>query len=223
MDDLTPELRARVAAAWTDAALEVHESIACQAHLTLELLALCAPQSLVEDAQAAGLDEVRRARACFRIASRYAGESVKPAALRLDASTLETRPAGLLGEALNMYCVEETLAITTHEVARSRTPDARIRDALTESAACCTRQAQLGWRISAWLLDANPDLAEVAQIVLNTAIRAVGDEPTPATDPDDQILALHGVLSGARRHAARMQALDTMVRPAAAQLLASIR
>jgi hypothetical protein len=75
-----------LARAWlSDARLE-HASIAAFARLTLELLHLGAPAELVQASQAASLDEIRHAKLCFGLGSRFAGKLVGPGPLDVSGS-----------------------------------------------------------------------------------------------------------------------------------------
>jgi hypothetical protein len=78
VDGLTAEERDVLAAAWTEAALFEHASVASFSRVSLELLAAGAPSELVELAHRAALDEVHHAQLCFTLASAYAGEDTAP-------------------------------------------------------------------------------------------------------------------------------------------------
>lgn len=78
---LNAAARAALASAWVSDALMEHPSIASFARFTLELLASGAPAHLVLGAQRAGLDEVANAKACFALASRFAGQGLGPTEL----------------------------------------------------------------------------------------------------------------------------------------------
>src|SRR5205814_7790511 len=83
---LDPATRAHLAAAWLRDALEEHASVAAFARLTMHLLSVGAPPELIIESQRASLDEVRHARACFALASRYAGKGVGPSSLSLQGA-----------------------------------------------------------------------------------------------------------------------------------------
>lgn len=78
LDDVAREA---LAARWTRVALEEHSSVPAFARLSLDLVALGAPASLVAWAHRAALDEVGHARVAFALAARYAGRPVGPSAL----------------------------------------------------------------------------------------------------------------------------------------------
>src|ERR1700759_5402277 len=83
---VAPDIRPRLAAAWTQAACMEHASIASFARFVLQLLAVGAPPDLVADAQRALADEVVHARLAFAVASAYAGVDVGPGKLPVEAS-----------------------------------------------------------------------------------------------------------------------------------------
>lgn len=69
--EVLPELREALAAGWAEDGLYEHASIASFARFALELLALGAPPSLLEDVHAAMADELHHARLCFGLARRF--------------------------------------------------------------------------------------------------------------------------------------------------------
>ena len=103
---LSPERRRALAASWERAALEEHASVASFAELSLELLALGAPAELVARCHEAAIDEIAHARACFALASAYAGAPRGPdrlpiAALRASPSYASVGVASALDGCLN--------------------------------------------------------------------------------------------------------------------------
>jgi hypothetical protein len=144
--------RARITRAWANDAAMEHASIASFARFVLDLLSVGAQHELVGDAQAAMRDEIEHARACFAIASAYAGRALGPG--RLDVSGTTTAPslADAAAAAVLEGCIGETLsAALAHERASGAKDDA-TRRTLTTIAEDEARHAELAWRFVGWAL-----------------------------------------------------------------------
>jgi hypothetical protein len=145
--------RARVER-WTEDGCVEHASVGSFARLTLQLLALGAPSSLVEASVRAGLDEVRHARLSFAIASAYAGAGVGPAELPAErADTGGVTLESLALETLRDGCVNETLAAAVARWGAEEDSDPVARAALREIADDEERHAELAWRSLAWAIE----------------------------------------------------------------------
>jgi hypothetical protein len=150
--ELDAATRLALADAWlADARLE-HASIASFSRFLLHLLGLGAPAVLVERAQAAIQDEIRHARLCFSLASRYAEQPLGPGRLELTGSAESRSLAEAAADAVTEGCVGETLAAldANDRHAVSSDPDARaaleiIR--IDESA-----HAELAWSFVQWAI-----------------------------------------------------------------------
>jgi hypothetical protein len=213
-----PSHAAILARGWLDDALAEHASIASFARFTLELLALGAPSDMVLAAQRAGLDEVRHARTCFALASRYAGKPAQPGALETESAL---RAADLVDFAYRTVlegCVGETIAaLIVAEQARSATQPA-LRRALERIARDEERHAELAWQAVRWALDRGgvPVHAAVA--------RAFYDALRPAALPGLQAepdLRRHGRLRLADVAEVRARGLREIIGPCAQALLAT--
>src|SRR5262249_20073191 len=111
VDDLAPEARAALAAAWTRDGLGGDASVAAFGRLALELMAAGAPAELVTRAHQAALDEVRHARLCFALASAYAGAPVGPGAFPFAGSVeVVADLAAIAARTAREGCIGETLA-----------------------------------------------------------------------------------------------------------------
>jgi hypothetical protein len=149
------------AARWIEDACMEHASIASFARLTLQLLALGAPASLVEASLRAGLDEVRHARLSFGIASTYAGSGVGPDVLRARATPI-ARETGvtftsLALETLRDGCVNETLAAATARWRAEDEIDPAAAVVLRAIADDEERHAELAWQTLAWAIERGGD------------------------------------------------------------------
>jgi hypothetical protein len=82
--ELSERDRETLAAMWSRDATMEHASVAAFARLSLELVALGAPLSLVEGAHDAARDEIAHARTCFAMASAYAGVPLEAGPLAVE-------------------------------------------------------------------------------------------------------------------------------------------
>ena len=190
---LSSRQRETLAAHWRDAALAEHASIAAFARFSLELLALGAPPTLLDASMRAMQDEIRHARDCFALASRYAGHPVGPGPLRTDGAVpsavdLVSVATSVVREA----CVGETLAAIVASAAALRASDPRVRGVLEGVADDELRHAELGWQFLRWALDrANPPQRAAILSELRAATLAPPQSSESAIDP---ALSAHGHL-----------------------------
>ena len=223
LDDLAPEARAALAAAWTADALLEHASVASFSRLSLALLAAGAPADLVAGAHGAALDEVRHARRCFALASAYAGEEIAPGPFPLEA---EARAgAGLVELAVSTVregCVGETVAAVTAAEQQAGALDPAVRAVLAEIAEDEARHAELAWRIVAWAVRAGG--SEVREATARALFEAIGGAwRGPGAEvraEEDGTLRAHGRLGASAAGKAVRAALAEVVVPCARALLA---
>lgn len=221
---LTPELRADLARAWTEQALMEHASIAAFARFTLQLLSLAAPAELVARASEAMSDELRHAQDCFRLARRYAPSDLGPGPLPIAGSIETTDLCDLVLTTLREGCIEETAAAIEAAEALEHCTDAEARPVLARIAAEETRHAELAWRFVAWALEATvePERTELRGR-LRAALAEELDAPliASAITERDRELAQHGLLAPVLRQALRARVLREVVAPCAEALLGS--
>jgi hypothetical protein len=144
-------------AAWLAAALDEHASVAAFARSTLELLAVAAPPALIAACQAASLDEIAHAQACFAMAARH-GAAAEPGPL----PALSPRGGGLPQVACDTFvegCVGETIGAAMAAEARDRAEDPDERAVLAQIATDEARHAALAWQTVAWALGGGDDVA----------------------------------------------------------------
>jgi hypothetical protein len=174
-----PELRAALAAAWRENGRTEHASVAAFARLTLDLMALGAPPSLVAAANRDALDEIRHTELCFSLARALDGESASPGAFP-EAKSARTVLGGRT-IALAALAVDSLVDGALHEgmsarvVARlvKRCASPAIRDVLKEIAADEGRHAAHGWDVVEWCVAEGG--APVAR-ALQGAIAALPDQ-----------------------------------------------
>lgn len=192
--DLPRGLRTAIGEAWLADALLEHASIASFARATLELMAVGAPDALVEATQRASLDEVRHARATFALAARYLGRDVAPGPLDACAP----RAGGLADLALRVLCegcAGETAAALAATRAAAACEVPLVRDVLATIAEDETRHAELAWSTVAWALRADGARGDVRHALEAYLARASSAAPFTAPARDDaeaRVLRAHG-------------------------------
>ncbi len=218
--DLSDDDRRAIAAHWIEAAALEHASIASFARFTLELLSLGAPAELVLDAQRAGIDEIEHARLAYAMASRHDGREIGP--LELDVRGLAPRTCrreiarALVVEA----CVGETLGVVDARTVAAHAGDPALRALAVRIAEDEQRHAELAWRSLAWLLASSRDEDGVATAVRDAFAEALRDASVEPPARDGR-LAAHGLVASADLARGRRVAVEEIVAPAAAALLAA--
>ena len=149
--------RLRLSEAWTQAALLEHGSIAAFARFMLQLLALGAPASLVEGANAAIAEETTHARLAFAVASAYAGQTLGPGPLCIERALEATSLRDVVVAAIREGCLGETVSAIQAAEALSYVTDPALRQVLMTIADDETRHAQLAWRFVQWALEQGDD------------------------------------------------------------------
>lgn len=215
--DAHASTRERIAAAWArDAAME-HASVGAFARFALELLAHGAPAALLLDAQAAMHDEIEHARACFAIASRYAGRALGPSALDVAGADANRALSEVVAAVVIEGCVGETLSAVLADARRVLTRDADVRAALARIAEDEARHAELAWRFVAWALARGG--APVRAAVRDAFDQALACPPEPFDASlrglSRATLRAHGLLDAASAEAAVARALTEVVAPCA--------
>lgn len=212
--DLDADTRQRLAAIWLEAARLEHASIAAFSMLSLRLLALGAPPSLVARTHAAALDEIEHARLAFELATAYAGAPRGP-----DAFTDVARAAPacdlatLAVETLLDGCMNETVAALEAEVAAARCEDPAVAAVLAKIADDEARHAELAFAIVRWCVELDPGLGATLRASLATIV-------LPAPGLRAAHLEPHGVLADATLVALRAEVLRDVVAPCVAALAA---
>jgi hypothetical protein len=153
-----PGVRAALAAQWRENARTEHASVAAFARLTLDLMALGAPPSLVAAANRDALDEIRHTKLCFSLARALDGRDRGPAAFPQGARA-RTLPANRT-LALAALAVDSLVDGALHEGVSARIIAAlgrrcevsEIRAVLKEIAADEGRHAAHGWDVVRYCL-----------------------------------------------------------------------
>jgi len=223
VNDLSPETREALAEAWAiDGAYE-HASIASFARFILDLMAVGAPANLVAAAQEALSDEIHHARACFNLASAYAGQARGPGAFSLDRAFAGKHD--LTSLALSTFvegCINETIAAIEAEVAHSLAEVPLVRKTLGQIAADETRHAALAWDTLAWCISvAGEPLREaLGEHYVALQQQAAGERAVVADiDTTSMNLTRHGRLGERSRALIAAKVRHSLILPRLARLL----
>lgn len=147
------EKRAEVARAWRHNAATEHASIAAFSRLSLDLMALGAPPSLVEDAHRDALDEARHARSCYALAAGVDGNADGPAPFpevwkpREGALSVENLAVEALREGA---LLEDVAARTARSLSTRDDVDPVVREVLRGIAEDEARHAEHAWDVMLW-------------------------------------------------------------------------
>jgi hypothetical protein len=221
---LDDEARAILAAAWRRDGLYEHASVASFGRFALELLAVGAPPELVAAAHQAALDEVRHARACLALAADYDGQPVGPGAFPFDGAVPVSHDlADVAARAALEGCVGETVAavIAAEQLAQAKDP--AVREALAMIACDEANHAELAWRTVAWAMTRGGEAVRRAVENAFTAALLAPAQTFDAHPEPNPALARHGRLDAGTLARVRRQALDEIIAPCAARLLATGR
>lgn len=221
---VAPPLRQAIAEHYARLGLMEHASVASFARFVLQLLAVGAPPQMVLEAEAALADEVRHAQACFSIARALGGHALSPGPLPVEDAL--AGPVDLLSvtrATIREGCVGETLAAMEVEEAATWVRDAQLASTLASIAEDELSHARLAWRFVAWAVrrvDAvtREQMGQFLWDAIADARGAAIDGPPTRFDP--VVLRAWGVLSAEDRKSVRRRALETMVEPSAAALVA---
>jgi hypothetical protein len=200
------EARTAIAAHFAESGLMEHASIAAFARFSLQLLALGAPPELVSACTAAMVDETRHARLCFGLASRYAGRSIAPGPLDVTGALAAVTLRDVVELVVHEGCIGETAAALEATWAAEAATDPLVREVLQGIAEDEGRHAALAFQFVAWAVGREPALAElVARRIEEARLPETASASIePQSGPE---LEAHGVLSSAKRQAARQAAL----------------
>ena len=214
--NMSEDIRQELAAHWTKVGLMEHASVAAFARFAMQLLALGAPPSLLEQTHTAMADETRHAKMCFAMASAYAGRDIGPGALSIEGALADEDPRDILRMVVREGCIGETVAAVEAAEAATYAGDPVVRAALEQIAADEQRHADLAWRFVAWAIDQDARLAS-ALISEIRAARLESEDRLTINDAERGMLQ-HGVVSDAMRQSIRRHVIAEVIAPAAAQL-----
>lgn len=201
------------AAAWALAGSGEHASVAAFARLSLQLMSLGAPSSLLRDVHQAALEEVKHAEQCWELARLFGGAEITAGSFPFQAPpNTNIGLAELAAAAVRDGCLAETLGAHVLGVAAEHAPEPTVRAALLSMAEEEARHAVLSFRIVAWALRSGR--ADVL-----AGVHAAFAAPWPSIDVRE--LSLRSGVDVERLAAAAEQGQKEVLAPAAAHLLAA--
>jgi hypothetical protein len=209
---------------WRENGKTEHASVAAFARLTLDLMALGAPPSLIAAANRDALDEIRHTELCFSIARGLDGKTVSPGPFP-QAQRVATLPRARR-LALAKLAVDSLVDGALHEgvsariVARlaRRCEVPAVRNALREIAADEGRHSAHGWLVVKWCVEeGGRPVAEA----LKGAVRALPREmrsalPAAAAGGQWERWGIHGHALEAEEYAAALAHVQQRVQALAA-------
>jgi len=220
-DGLPEALRRTLVAHWTRAAEMEHASVAAFSRFSLQLLAVGAPPSLIEDAHRAALDEIKHAELCFSIATIHAGHGIAPGPLPIDQRALTGWDLQSVALGTVEGCVGEMIAALEARAAAELAFDDAVRTVHRRIHEDESRHAELAWRCVRWA-------AQLGRAPLQSALRdafeltiARFEGGAPLESIHGQRLEAHGILSERRKQALRKQIAHEVLRPAVTRLLSA--
>ncbi|MFN3200925.1 MAG: hypothetical protein ACE366_21170 [Bradymonadia bacterium] len=221
MEHMPEHVRARLAEGWLETALAEHASVASFARFTLHLLAAGAPPHLLEASHQAGLDEIKHARACFKLAARYRGEAMGPGPLPMSGDVLgPTDLPSLTAAAVIEGCVGETLSALEAAEAAQIATDAEVKSVLVDIAEEEGRHAELAWAFVTWAVQQG---GEATRSAVTRAFAECEQKHKmaicPEQDPDADWLHAHGHVTDRMRFEVRVRGWREVVQPGRAALL----
>jgi hypothetical protein len=162
---------------WINDALDVHASIGAFARLSLQLLGVGAPASLVRRAHRAALDEIRHAELCFGLATRFTGVALSAGPLPLPHQIAITYDLATIAvEALLDGAINEAMSSAEARQRARATADDAERESLSLISRDEARHARLGEDIVLWCVETGGP--SVVSAVLD-ALDRVDAVPTP--------------------------------------------
>lgn len=198
--DLKGEVAARLAAQWRENGRTEHASVGAFARLTLDLMALGAPPSLIASANRDALEEIRHTELCFSLARDLDGREESPGAFPAASKARKLPPVRTL--ALAALAVDSLVDGALHECVSARViarlartcEEPQIRAVLKEIAADEGRHAAHGWDVVEWCVKEGGAPVVAA---LHGALQALPDEmvsplPEEAARGEWEKYGIHG-------------------------------
>ncbi len=175
---LTPAERARLAATWMRRSEAEYLAVSTFSVLAIDLVAAMAPADVLSLCLRAGIDEVRHAEMCLRMAEIYSGERHLPvpgmSSLPDDPSRPKLHQA--LANTMLVSCVSETYATTVLSATRDLTVDPVAQAVLTSIYSDEVMHARLGWSYLRHAIDVGgAGVIEAAAQMLPRALRGVAN------------------------------------------------
>ena len=144
---LTDAERARLAGTWMRRAEAEYLAVSTFSVLAIDLVAAMAPADVISLCLRAGIDEVRHAELCIRMAEIYSGKRNLPPPGMSSLPDNPERPKlhQALANTMLVSCVSETYATTVLSATRDLTTDPTAQAVLTSIYSDEVMHARLGW------------------------------------------------------------------------------
>ena len=175
---LSPAERARLAATWMRRSEAEYLAISTFSVLAIDLVAATAPADVLSLCLRSGIDEIRHAELCVRMAEIYSGERRLPPP---SMSSLPDDPARpklhqALANTMLVSCVSETYATTVLTATRDLTKDPAAHAVLTAIYSDEVMHARLGWSYLRHAIEVGGEgVIDAAAAMLPRALRGVAN------------------------------------------------
>jgi hypothetical protein len=208
-----------VAQQWRENGRTEHASVAAFARVTLDLMALGAPPSLVADAQKDALDEIRHAELCFSLARDMDGRDEGPApfpAPQHVSPLPRSRPLALAKLAVDSLvdgALHEGVSARVIAKLARRAEDPALREMLKEIAADEGRHAAHGWAVVRWCVEegGQPVQSALWGALHTLPVTMQSERPPAAADGAWEPWGIHGHRLEADEYAAALAHLRQRV------------
>ena len=199
---LTAAERARLTGTWMVRAEAEYLAVSTFSVLAIDLVAAMAPADVLSLCLRAGIDEVRHAELCIRMAEIYSGERKLPppgmSSLPDDPERDKLHQA--LANTMLVSCVSETYATTVLSATRDVTTDPTAQAVLTAIYSDEVMHARLGWSYLRHAIDVGGQgVIDAAAEMLPRALRGVAnvvERDRPLGDVTDAVRN-HGLMTPA--------------------------
>ncbi len=175
---LTDAERARLAATWMRRSEAEYLAVSTFSVLAIDLVAAQAPADVISLCLRAGIDEVRHAEMCVRMAKIYSGaENLPvPGMSRLPDDPKRPKLHQALANTMLVCCVSETYATTVLSATRDLTTDPTAQAVLTSIYSDEVMHARLGWSYLRHAIDVGGQgVIDAAAEMLPRALRGVAN------------------------------------------------
>jgi len=199
---LTEAERARLAATWMRRSEAEYLAVSTFSVLAIDLVAASAPADVLSLCLRAGIDEVRHAEMCIRMAQIYSGKQQLPPPGMSSLPDDPTRPKlhQALANTMLVSCVSETYATTVLSATRDLTTDPTAQAVLTSIYSDEVMHARLGWSYLRYAIEVGGQgVIDAAAAMLPRALRGVAnvvEAERPIGDVTDAVRT-HGLMTPA--------------------------
>jgi len=203
---LTDGERARLAATWMRRSEAEYLAVSTFSVLAIDLVAAMAPADVISLCLRAGIDEIRHAELCLRMASIYSGEQPMPPAAMSSLPDDPERPKlhQALANTMLVSCVSETYATTVLAATRELTTDPTAQAVLTAIYSDEVMHARLGWSYLRHAIGAGGQgVIDAAAAMLPRALRGVAnvvERERPVGEVTEAVRA-HGLMTPSEERA----------------------